>query len=452
MRVAQQFMLMVVVAVVVAAVVLSPGRDERAAVLASEGRHKEAIALLERQLSSAPNDPDLLAALGRSYAALGEVRRAIEAFDAYLAMRPDDLVARESEAELLLQSGMIDRYLEALARVVAAQPSPGRVTQLIELFRLHGRAEDELAALQAYASKAMLGAPQLERLGAILADRGNWREARNWLELADQKAPPDASAGRLLLLEVLIQNNEVDRVDERAQVWMKAWRSPFLCGKLILRLAQSGFSASASGLAVKYADLMPDETFEMVGLLVAQGRQDIAHQMLVRWADRETKSTGPQLRAFVHASALVGDVRGPLVKLAQLVRSDPVSEALGELIEELANTFGKPALAAIRPLLSDEVLRKQPLFAAELSLFEGNREMARWFLNGIEPAELSPERSINWLALLHRVETDADVVKRLTVLWNDGRLPPELVPDFANEAVKLGQMRTHDLIWSSARQ
>ena len=452
MRVAQQFMLMVVVAVVVAAVVLSPGRDERAAVLASEGRHKEAIALLERQLSSAPNDPDLLAALGRSYAALGEVRRAIEAFDAYLAMRPDDLVARESVAELLLRSGMIDRYLEALARVVAAQPSPGRVTQLIELFRLHGRAEDELAALQAYASKAMLGAPQLERLGAILADRGNWREARNWLELANQKAPPDASAGRLLLLEVLIQNNEVDRVDERAQVWMKAWRSPFLCGRLILRLAQSGFSASASGLAVKYADLMPDETFEMVGLLVAQGRQDIAHQMLVRWADRETKSTGPQLRAFVHASALVGDVRGPLVKLAQLVRSDPDSEALGELIEELANTFGKPALAAIRPLLSDEVLRKQPLFAAELSLFEGNREMARWFLSGIEPAELSPERSINWLALLHRVETDADVVKRLTVLWNDGRLPPELVPDFANEAVKLGQMRTHDLLWSSARQ
>jgi tetratricopeptide (TPR) repeat protein len=452
MRTAQQFMLMVIVALAVAAVVLSPGRDERAAVLASEGRHKEAIALLERQLSSVPNDPDLLAALGRSYAALGEVHRAIEAFDAYLAMRPDDLVARESEAELLLQSGMIDRYLEALRQVAAAQPSPGRVTQLVELFRLHGRAEDELTALQAYAGKAMLGAPQLERLGAILADRGNWREARNWLELADQKASPDASAGRLLLLEVLIQNNEVDRVDERAQVWMKAWRSPFLCGKLILRLAQSGFSASASGLAVKYVDLMPDETFEMVGLLAAQGRQDIAQEMLVRWADRETKSTGPQLRAFVQASALVGDVRGPLVKLAQLVRSDPDSEALGELIEGLANTFGKPALAAIRPLLSDEVLRRQPLFAAELSLFEGNPEMARWFLNGVEPAELSPERSANWLALLHRVETDADVVRRLTELWNDGRLPPELMPDLANEAMKLGQMRTHDLVWSSARQ
>jgi len=443
---------MVIVALAVAAVVLSPGRDERAAVLASEGRHKEAIALLERQLSSVPNDPDLLAALGRSYAALGEVHRAIEAFDAYLAMRPDDLVARESEAELLLQSGMIDRYLEALRQVAAAQPSPGRVTQLVELFRLHGRAEDELTALQAYAGKAMLGAPQLERLGAILADRGNWREARNWLELADQKASPDASAGRLLLLEVLIQNNEVDRVDERAQVWMKAWRSPFLCGKLILRLAQSGFSASASGLAVKYVDLMPDETFEMVGLLAAQGRQDIAQEMLVRWADRETKSTGPQLRAFVQASALVGDVRGSLVKLAQLVRSDPDSEALGELIEGLANTFGKPALAAIRPLLSDEVLRRQPLFAAELSLFEGNPEMARWFLNGVEPAELSPERSANWLALLHRVETDADVVRRLTELWNDGRLPPELMPDLANEAMKLGQMRTHDLVWSSARQ
>jgi hypothetical protein len=251
---------------------------------------------------------------------------------------------------------------------------------------------------------------------------------------------------------VLIQRNEVDRIDERAQVWMKAWRSPFLCGKLILSLARSGFSASAAGLAVKYAELMPDETFEMVGLLAAQGRQDIAQQMLARWADRETKSTGPQLRAFVQASALVGDVRGPLVKLAQLVRGNPDSEALGELIEGLTSAFGKPALAAIRPLLSDEVLRRQPLFAAELSLFEGNPEMARWFLNGVEPAELSPERSANWLALLHRVETDTDVVRRLTDLWNEGHLPPELLPDFANEAQKLGQVGMHDLIWSSARQ
>jgi hypothetical protein len=452
MRTARQFILVVIVSLLVAAVVLSPGREERAAMLAGEGRHKEAIALLERRLANASHDPDLLAALGRSYAAIGEAHRAIDALDAYLVVRPDDLAARKKLAELLLQSGLIDRYLDALTRVVAAQPSPSGVTQLVELFRLHGRVEDEMAMLQAYAGSAMLETAQLERLGAVLAERGNWREARQSLELADRKAPPGASAGRFLLLEVLIQSNEVDRVYERAQDWMLAWRSPFLSGRLILRMAQSGLTVPASRLALKYIDMMPDDTFEMVGLLARRGHQDLAHQMLVRWADRTTKPTGKQLRAFVQASALVSDVGGPLVKLVQLVRSGSDPATQGQMVEELANAFGKPALAAIRPLLSDEVLLTRPLFAAELSLFEGNREMARWFLNRIEPAQLSPQQSADWLALLHRVEADADVFKRLAVLWNDGRLPAELMPHFADEAVKMGQARTHDLIWNSLRK
>jgi hypothetical protein len=452
MRTAHQFIFVVIVSLVAAAALLAPGRQEHAAMLAGEGRHKEAIALLEGRLAEAPHDPDLLAALGRSYAALGEVHRAIGAFDAYLVVRPDDLGARKRQAELLLQCGLIDRYLDAQARVVAAQPSASRVTRLIELLRLHGRVEDEMATLQAYAGRAMLDVPQLERLGAFLAERGDWREARQWLELADQEAPAGASTGRLLLLEALIQNNEVDLIDERAQAWMTAWRSRFLAGKVILRIAQSGLVAPASRLALKYTEMMPDDTFGMVGLLARDGYQDLAHQMLVRWADRTTEPTGRQLRAFVQASALVGDVSVPLGKLVQLAQSGSAPVTQGRLAEELADTFGMPALAAIRPLLSNEVLLARPLFAAELSLFEGNREMARRFLNRIVPAQLPPDRLADWLALLHRVEADADVFNRLAVLWNNGRLPAELVPQFADEAVKLGQIGMHDLIWNSMRK
>jgi hypothetical protein len=365
-------------------------------------------------------------------------------------VRPDDLAARNRQAELLLQSGSTDRYLDALARVVAARPSPDRVTRLVELFRLHGRVEDEMATLQTYAGRAMLEPSQLERLGMLFAERGNWREARQALELADQRAPPGASAGRLLLLEVLIQSNALDRVYERAQGWMLAWKNPFLSGRLILRMARAGLAVPASRLALKYTDTMPDNTFELVDLLAGQRYQDLAHQMLTRWADRVTKPTGKQLRAFVQASALVGDINGPLLKLARLGRSDPASQ--GEMAEELASAFGTPAWIAIRPLLSNKALRARPLFAAELALFEGNREMARWYLNQVDPAQLSPERSASWLALLHRVETDSEVFKRLAMLWSDGRLPAALVPDFADEALKVGQVGVHGLIWSSGRR
>ena len=47
-----QFVIVVLVSLLVAAAVLAPGRQERAAMLASEGRYEEAIALLQRQFIS----------------------------------------------------------------------------------------------------------------------------------------------------------------------------------------------------------------------------------------------------------------------------------------------------------------------------------------------------------------------------------------------------------------
>jgi tetratricopeptide (TPR) repeat protein len=449
---ARQFTLVVIVSLIVAAVVLSPKREEHTAMLAGEGRHKEAITLLERRLAEAPGDPDLLAGLGRSNAALGEVPKAIDAFDAYLALRPGDQAARQREAELLLQSGLTDRYLGALAQVAAAEPSPARVTRLVELYRLHGRVEDEINTLQTYAGRGILEASQLERLGALLAERGDWRNARRWLQLADLHAPPDASAGRFLLLDVLILGNGVDQIDERAQAWMAAWRSPFLSGKLILRLAQSGHVRAASELALKYVDIAPNDALDMVGLLASKGYQGLARQMLVRWADLPTRAEGTQLRTFVQESAMVGDVDVALGKFLRLARSGSNASMEGQLAEELVNSFGSPALAAIRPYLSNEALITRPLFAAELSLSEGNREVARWYLSRIDPAQLPPEKIAAWLALAHQVEMDADAFRRLVVLWSDGRLPKQLAPRLADEATKLGQPATHDLIWSSLRQ
>jgi len=449
---ALRFVLLVLALLVLAAVSLWPRPAERVAMLADEGRHTEVIALAEQQLAERPGDPDLLAALGRSYAALGEHQRAMDTFDAYLAARPDDLAAREREAVLFLQNGLVDRYLDALTRLVAAHPTPGRVTQLVELYRLHGRLDDELATLRAYAGRAMLEPPQLERLGTLLAERGNWAEARRWLEAADQVAPPADSAGRFLLLEVLIQDNAPDEAYRRARTWMTTWHSSYLSTKLIIAIAQSGLVIPASKLALKCVDLIPDETFEVAGALFHKGRRELAQQMIVRWADRTTNPSDEQLRAFVYASAQIGDVRAPIAKFEQLISdgADPATQ--GMLAEELVKAFGTPALTSVWPLLSNEALLTRPLFAAELSMFEGNREMARRYLNRIEPMRLSPAQRVTWLALLRRIETQAGVYDRLAALWQGGRLPVEMAPLFADEALKANKARVHDLVWNSMRR
>jgi hypothetical protein len=297
-----------------------------------------------------------------------------------------------------------------------------------------------------------LDVAQLERLGTLLAQRGDWREARRWLEVADKRAPADASAGRLLLLETLIEGNELDRIYERTQAWMMAWRSTFLAGKVILRLSQAGLPELAHRVALKHLDLEPDDTFDIVGLLAGRGYADFARDILVEWAGRAATPTAQQLREFVQDSAWLGDFGGPFTKLLQAVHDGSDAAAQAQLAEELVNSFGEPALVAIRPLLTNKALLTQPLFAAKLSLFEGNREMARWFLDQIDPAHLSPELLSDWLALLHQVHPEAEAFARLAMLWTEGRLPPELLPHLADEAVKSGQAGMHDLIWNAMRQ
>jgi tetratricopeptide (TPR) repeat protein len=451
MKAASKFIILVVAALVLLAFALRPNLNEHAAVLASEGRHAEAIAVLEHELSGAPHSPDLLAAIARSYAALGDVTRAAQSLNAYLDLRPDDVAAWESKAELLLQSGAMDGYRDVLSRLVAAQPTADRITYLAELLRLNGRVEDEISLLRAYAGKQLLAPAQLERLGGLLAERRDWWGAQKWLELADKVAPPDRSAGRFMLLEVLIETKKPDRIDDRGQRWMTDWRSPFLSGKLVLRIAQAGFTASAYKLAVEFSEAFPDQALDMAGLLAVRGRRDIAREVLVRWSDRAAKPTGSQLREFVQASALVGDVGVPLIKLAGLARGSQDADGLGEMLDSMSDAFGASALAAIRPLLPPDVFRRQPLFGARLALFENNREMARQFLNRIEPTKLSSAQLANWLTLVQRTESDNDVVKRLMVLWDSGRLPRDLMPEFANAAMRSGQPSIHDMIWDSAR-
>lgn len=447
---ARLFILFVIVSLFVAAAVLFPKRDEQAAMLAAEGRHTEAIALLERRLAEAPGDPDLLAGLGRSWAALGETSRAIEAFDAYLAARPDDAAAREREAELFLQSGMADRYLDAEARVAAAKPTPARVTRLVELYRLHGRADDEVRALEVYAEKGYLDSSQLERLGALLAVRGEWWEARTWLEQADRDAAPEASEGRLLLLDVMIRIGAVDDIDLRVKAWMAAWRSPFLSGKLMLRIAQAGDAGEASRLAVAYVDAAPDDALDMAGFLAGKGLREIARGMLARWASRTNFANGEHLHAFVQMAALLDDPGDGLREFLRLASDRSHAAAEGQLAEELVVAFGGPALAAVRPLLSNDVLKTRPLFAAEVALSDGNPEAARWHLRRVVPRELRPERVAAWLALCRQLEMEPEAVAGLAELWSEGRLPAELAP--GRDDTKLDEVTTLDLIPHSSRQ
>ena len=215
---------------------------------------------------------------------------------------------------------------------------------------------------------------------------------------------------------------------------------------------QTKIVTAASELARKSVDLMPDATFDIAGVLTRKGHIVTARQMLAHWAGRKVEATGKQLRDYVYASLQAGDEMGPVLMLRRLVETGATSVAQARMAEEMAQGYGKVMLAPLRSLLSTPVLRTRPVFAAELAMFEGNVQLARWFLAEADPATLDADQRLGWLTLLRRVETPGAVFRRLVQLWIAKRLPSELQPLLADEARRHGQPRLHDAIWISMQR
>src|SRR4051794_26893946 len=91
-----RFILLAIGLVIAAGVFMMPRRDEWLAVMQDEDQQAQVIALVEDRLARGEDDPDLLATLGRSYAAVGSNQRAIERIEAYTTLRPTDAEALPS--------------------------------------------------------------------------------------------------------------------------------------------------------------------------------------------------------------------------------------------------------------------------------------------------------------------------------------------------------------------
>jgi hypothetical protein len=439
---------LIAAAVLVAGYFFVPRSEEQVAMLTRDGQYEMAAQELT-SIQAGSDKPRAFMQAQLLKEMRGDAAGALEELDGFLANRPRDITARRRQAELLLQTGQVGRYLEALATLARAQPSQLSIAHLQALYRLHGRFDDELALLRGHAGGRYMVAAQWERLGALLAERGEWVEARRWLKLADQTMPPEASEGRLQLLDVLIENNDLAAIAALSPKWLRNWHSPYLSGRLILRLAQAGLDAQAGDLARAATKQMPGQAFAISGVLTQKGQAWIARQMLAHWAQLVTEPTDEELRGFIHASVKAGDPAAPFTKLAHLARSRAPAIVQARFAEELAHAFGTHALAPLREMLTADVLLARPLFAAQLALFEGNAQLARWYADQIHPAQIDRQQHQAWLSLLHRTHTPDAVVDRLHHLWRGKQLPPDLMRTFAQEARNTGRHGLHDAIWAS---
>jgi tetratricopeptide (TPR) repeat protein len=101
-----------------------------ARIYVAQGKHKEAIDEIELAISMEGRYPELLAALGSAYAALGEIDRARAILDELQAMTAERFVAPIFVAEVAMAVGDFDRALQ----------------QAEEFFRMRGEFSEIVAA------------------------------------------------------------------------------------------------------------------------------------------------------------------------------------------------------------------------------------------------------------------------------------------------------------------
>ncbi|MBO0837167.1 MAG: tetratricopeptide repeat protein, partial [Actinobacteria bacterium] len=426
---------------------LIPRQDEYVAMLMRDGRYEEASRMLQSMRGAGDRRPQVLMQMLVLRIKQGDIEGAVEAVEAVLGVRPDDRRAQEILADLLLQSGRLDEYLRVTDRLVRSHPDPDRLSRLLALYRHHGRYDAELGLLQTFAGTRYLSLPNYERLGALLSARGDWQGAARWLRLVDREAPPAETTARLRLLHVLLQSGDVEEAQRLAEAWLIRWQSPYLAGKLIIRLVQAGAAPSAVVLARACAERMPETALQVAEVLTESAHPEIARELLARWIDLAREPSANAARDYVHASLAAGEWRRPLEKLVQLGRTGAPPEIQAGFAEEVAYGYGPGVLAQLMPLLPSSALRARPLLAAQIMRLGENRQLAEWYLDHVDPSRLAAHQQRVWFALLRELKPASLVLDRLIKLHESGRMAPELANVLADEAKGVDNQELHGAVW-----
>lgn len=440
MRVDLRFLALWIFAAAATAYALSPGSEEQLAMLARDGRGSEAASELERLLALGRRDPAFLAAAARALESTGNRVLAEELLERYLVERPGDVQALDWLAGLYRASNDRPAATRILAILVEIAPTQGRLSALLDLYRVQERIDEERELLKLVEDETLLRPMDIERLGILLSWAGQRDEALTALRRADALMPAAQDIGRVVLFDLLLAAGLRDEATERARRWIEDWRDkPWLGVHLVRRMAARGDPAAAVDLGAQVIALSPGTRFYLARIVAEDGNRKVATTLLDDWGQPGPQPSSDEVAGYVAAAEVIGDLPALWRKASAILSQPDWFGAHIAIAEALSVRYGLDAIAPLRPRLSWAALRRQPLFAARLALHEGNPVLARHLLNGIEPENLGTAAArAEWVALLGLISGDSVALTTLGELLRRGHLPADLIPAQLRLAQRLG--------------
>jgi tetratricopeptide (TPR) repeat protein len=260
--------------------------------LLNEGKREEAFATISAAASSSPQSAEAQFALGRMYAARGDVAAAEAAFREVLRINPRAAAAQIELARLQLAVGRAVDSVRTVETVASDQPKnvDARLTLVRSLLvsKDLARAERELAALKAdYPNVAAVHA----QAGALAILKGESALARAAYEKAAALDPQsiDVLAG---LLALDFKTNNASGAKARIEERLKESATPtllLLAGRTYLAAKDYASTERVLRQAIE-ADPSLLGPYEMLGqLYLTQRKLDEARKEFEALAERQTK-------------------------------------------------------------------------------------------------------------------------------------------------------------------
>ena len=443
MTASARFIMLVIGIVGAAAVLMAPRRDEWLAMMQDEDKQAQIIALLEPRLARGENDPRLLATLGRSYAELGNYQRATELLERYVALRPNDGEAYVRLADLYKRAGDTTTRISMLEHSVALAPKLSRVAELAGLYRQERQADKELGLLSRLEAELTVESGLLLRLAELHAGIGNPAGAVRILSRGEVLAAPVQPARnaneRIFLAEMLVESGRSAEAVQLGKQWLLQWREPWLADRLLRSVAVRAPVADASELADAVAVLHPEVRFFLVQGLATMGAKPVARHLLETWVKANPTPSMNGIAAFLSACRDQDEPAIVWQTFSEVLRRPSSDDLIPRFSEAIAAEFGIGALAPFWASLPQSVTERRPLLAARLAFHEQNLVMTKWLLEKVDLAALEASDRRLWIDLLNAVATPAEAFEALRDRQRSGRLPPDLLAQYARLAGGLGE-------------
>lgn len=390
---------------------LVPTDSDNAYILLKDNYVSNAIEKYEKLIDEQGFKVQYVDALSRAYVAQGEVRKAaalIEEYNRRVPGRPDAL---RRLADIYLTSQQRGAYIATLEKMVALEPTPQALAELLEYYTLRGDVKNQTRITEKlYQEYPQLMAGPPVRLAKLMASQGALEGATNVLLKAyQQEEGPQGRANFtqadiMFLAGLLARTGNYEELRNLMAQTVKGHPKGEVNTPLAIQLSQLLSTNNEPEFALQQMLIAYEKTsdprieVEIVNLevLLDQGRTVFDRQQQFMQSDAQQKTVNPDLiTAFLNAALQRLDMPS-IVRLTRINPAD-VLESTWLQIAEVAATNG--TTTETEALLNNYAL-SQPAkntvaaYALMLALPDKNPAATAKIMQLHQQEELSPQQRI----------------------------------------------------------